>query len=160
MRANNISWRAISRFAPRGWRKPVSRHVFTYGSLMFVPVWTRLVPRSLASVAAVLEGFVREGVRRQRYPGIRREPGASTQGRLYLNVDEHEITRLDAFEGDAYQRESVQVSVATRDGRHLALPAEVYRFVDTAELDGAPWDPERFARDSAAGFHHDHAGRG
>jgi len=105
----------------------------------------------------VLEGFVREGVRGQRYPGIRRETGASTQGRLYLNVDAQELARLDAFEGDAYQRESVQVSVATRDGRRLTLPAEVYRFIDPTALDGAPWDPERFARDSAAGFYRDHA---
>lgn len=157
MRANDISWLAICRFAPKDKRDAMTRHVFTYGSLMFVPVWTPLVPRPLASVAAVLEDFIREGVRGQRYPGIRRKAGARTPGRLYLNVDDAELARLDEFEGDAYQRESVQVSVATRDGRHLTLPAEVYRFIDPTALDGAPWDPERFARDSAAGFYRDHA---
>lgn len=138
----------------------MTRHVFTYGSLMFHDVWKPIVSRPLASVAAVLQDFAREGVRGQRYPGIRREAGAHSPGRLYLNVDDDELARLDAFEGDEYRRESVQVSVTTRDGRALTLAAEVYSFVDPAGLDGEPWDPERFARESATSFYREHAPRG
>ena len=137
----------------------MTRHVFTYGSLMFTEVWKPIVSRPLASVAAVLQDFAREGVRGQRYPGIRREAGARTPGRLYLNVDDDELARLDAFEGDEYRRESVQVIVTSRDGRSLALTAEVYCFTDPAGLNGEPWDPVRFARESAAGFYHEHAPR-
>lgn len=138
----------------------MTRHVFTYGSLMFHEVWTPIVSRPLASVAAVLEDFAREGVQGQRYPGIRREAGAHTPGRLYLNVDDDELARLDAFEGDEYRRESVQVSVTTRDGRFLTLAAEVYCFTNPTRLTGEPWDPARFERESAAGFYREHAPRG
>ncbi len=132
------------------------QHVFTYGSLMFPEVWTRLVPRPRASVAAVLDGYVREGVRGQSYPGIREQAGAHTAGRLYLDIDAQELARLDAFEGSEYQRESVTVRLDNRDGRTITLPAQVYRFIDRTRLDGAPWDSARFARESAAGFYREH----
>ena len=160
MKVNGRLWRAICRFVLTTGPEAMTRHVFTYGSLMFTDVWKPIVPRPLASVAAVLKDFAREGVRGQRYPGIRREAGAHTPGRLYLNVDDDELARLDAFEGDEYHRESVQVGVATRDGRALTLPAEVYCFIDPAGLNGEPWDPARFARESAAGFYCEHATRG
>lgn len=133
------------------------RHVFTYGSLMFPEVWTRLIPRPTASVSARLPGYVREGVRGASYPGIRAQTDAQTPGRLYLNVDHEALSRLDLFEGHDYRRETVQVRVDTPDGRHLNLPAEVYCFVDSAALDGLPWDPARFARDFAASFYQAHA---
>ncbi len=132
------------------------QHAFTYGSLIFPEVWTRLVPRPRASVAAVLQGFVREGVRGQSYPGIRPQAGAQTAGRLYLDIDAEELARLDAFEGAEYVRETVTVQMQTRDGRAIELPAQVYRFVDARSLDGAPWDEARFARESAAGFYREH----
>lgn len=135
----------------------MSRHVFTYGSLMFPEVWKPLVPRPRASASATLFGFAREGVRGQAYPGIRPEPGAQTVGRLYLDLDEAELAQLDAFEGSEYRRETVQVRITTGDGRSLDVPAEVYRLVDPLRLDGKAWDPDRFAHDSAAGFYREHA---
>ena len=138
----------------------MSVHVFTYGSLMFPAVWTRLVPRPRASVAARLDGFVREGVRGQSYPGIRPQAGACTIGRVYLEIDEAELGRLDAFEGAEYRRESVTVVMATRDGRCITIAAEVYRFTEPLGLDGAPWDAARFGCESAEGFYRAHARTG
>lgn len=135
----------------------MSRHVFTYGSLMFPDVWVPLVPRPRASVLATLPGFAREGVRGQTYPGIRLDPRAQTSGRLYLELDDDEIARLDAFEGSEYRRETVTVWITTADGRATSLAAEVYRLADPAQLDGQPWDPEAFARTSARGFYREHA---
>ena len=134
----------------------MSQHVFTYGSLMFPEVWARLVTRPRASVAAVLQGFVREGVRGQSYPGIRKQAGAQTAGRLYLDIDTQELARLDAFEGAEYVRESVTVQMHTPDGRRIELPAQAYRFVDAQGLDGAPWDEGRFARQFAESFYREH----
>jgi gamma-glutamylcyclotransferase (GGCT)/AIG2-like uncharacterized protein YtfP len=135
----------------------MSRHVFTYGSLMFPDVWAQLVTRPRASVAARLADHIREAVRGQRYPGIRRQPGAQTLGRLYLDITEQELAKLDQFEGEEYLRESVVVTIETEDGRRLDLPAEVYRYADAAGLDGEPWDAARFARESAASFYREHA---
>lgn len=135
----------------------MSRHVFTYGSLMFPDVWKPLVPRPRASVLATLSGFAREGVRGRTYPGIRPDPQARTSGRLYLDLDDDEIARLDAFEGSEYQRETVTVRITTTDGRTVSLAAEVYRLADPAQLDGQPWDAEAFGRTCAKGFYREHA---
>lgn len=132
-------------------------NVFTYGSLMFNTVWQPLARRACASMAAELSGYVREGVIGERYPGLRAQPGALTDGRVYLNVDAETLARLDAFEGSEYRRVAVSVTVKGQGGRRALIDAQVYLFVDPARLDGKPWDPDRFERDDAAGFYRAHA---
>lgn len=131
--------------------------VFTYGSLMFPEVWKPLVAEPRASVAATLDGYQREGIRGQSYPGIRAQPGARTAGRLYLDVGPDALARLDAFEGDEYRRETVMVMITTPDGRRIERSAQVYRPVDTRQLDGVGWDADAFGRTTAAGFYRQHA---
>ncbi len=133
------------------------RHVFTYGSLMFGEVWRPLAQREFASMAATLEGYQREGVAGQLYPGIRPCPGAVTPGRVYLDVDDATLERLDAFEGDEYRRATVSVRVSTPEGRATWVDAEVYVLADRSRLDGKPWNAERFGRDAAASFYQTHA---
>jgi hypothetical protein len=52
-------------------------------------------------------------------------PGERVEGVLYLDLPESAWPRLDAFEGDEYNRE--QVEVRTADGRSLAAWTYVFK---------------------------------
>lgn len=119
-------------------------NLFTYGSLMFEPVWSTLVKQPRASMLARLDNFDRQGVSGELYPGLIRTTGASTQGRLWLDLSASEIALLDGFEGAAYRRQSVEVAISARGGGHTRVPAEVYVWINSAGLTGQPWDAQRF----------------
>lgn len=125
-------------------------HCFTYGSLMWADIMARVCGREFASEPATLAGHSRHPVRGEDYPGLRPAADGVVAGRLYRDVDAAAWARLDAFEGDEYER--VDVLVALADGR--TVPAQVYRFKgDVAErlLPGA-WDVDAFGREGRARF--------
>lgn len=124
--------------------------MFTYGSLMFDPVWTRVVRGRYDSVPARLPGYRREGVSGERYPGVIADPSGAVSGRLYLSVHADDLARLDDFEGPDYDRVEVTVSPA-RDGAS-GWSAECYRWREPSRLTGAPWDPVDFERRQLIAF--------
>ena len=125
-------------------------HAFTYGSLMWADIMARVCGREFAAEPAVLAGHRRHPVRGQDYPGLRAAPGHRVPGRLYLDVDAAAWARLDAFEGEEYERVDVLVTLA--DGR--VVPAQVYRFRDAFadRLLHGDWDADAFGRDGHARF--------
>ena len=125
----------------------------TYGSLMFDPVWEKVVEGRYASLAARADGLRRQGVQGEHYPGVFRAADGQVDGRLYLDVSAEDLARIDAFEGDDYQRVSMSVVVRAVDAGSRAgpavgeeVPAEVYLFLPVALLDGKEWDPVAFER--------------
>lgn len=115
-------------------------HLFTYGSLMFAPVWKRVVRGCYQSRPARLHDFARFLVHGASYPGITAQAGARLDGLVYLDLAADDVARLDAFEGGEYAR--AQVSVLLEDGRSLA--AQTYVFLFPEKLSAAPWEAERF----------------
>jgi gamma-glutamylcyclotransferase (GGCT)/AIG2-like uncharacterized protein YtfP len=120
-----------------------TRNVFTYGSLMFADVWTRVVVGRYRSVVATLMDHARFAVVEQSYPGMVSSIGAKVDGVLHLDVDEADVVRLDHFEGDDYSRTSIALICA--DGVTRDADTYVYRLAD--RLLPAPWDPDAFAMD-------------
>jgi gamma-glutamylcyclotransferase (GGCT)/AIG2-like uncharacterized protein YtfP len=139
-------------------------HVFTYGSLMFPTVWTRVVAGCYRSTAASLAGFRRWRVRGEDYPCLERSEGdggdgghhAPVAGMLYLDVSPGDIAALDAFEGVDYRR--IEVPVTVGDGQAGAasvgatLLAQTYLFIARARIEPAEWDPAEFERDRLERF--------
>ena len=119
----------------------MSANLFTYGSLMFPEVWTRVVAGDYRSVRARANGHARFEVRDQTYPGMVAEAGSSVEGVLYLGVDDADLTRLDRFEGDDYVRASIELACA--DG--VARGAQTYLYQLTDCLLQTPWQPDGFA---------------
>ena len=131
-------------------QSPTELNLFTYGSLMFEPVWSRLVSGHYPASPATLAGFVRRCVKDDSYPVIFR--GSSTdmvEGVLYRNVTNEDIAVLDAFEGDYYAREAVTLRLP--DGS--AFPAQTYVLKDQYRhiADDREWDAARF---SSTDIHH------
>ncbi len=130
--------------------EPHAIHCFTYGSLMWPDIMARVCGQAFASEPASLAGHARHPVRGQDYPGLRPLAQGQVAGRLYRDVDAAAWARLDAFEGEEYER--VEVLVALSGGG--MLPAQVYRFRDSfaQRLLPGDWDVEAFGREGRQRF--------
>jgi gamma-glutamylcyclotransferase (GGCT)/AIG2-like uncharacterized protein YtfP len=115
-------------------------NVFTYGSLMFAPVWQRVVGGSYQSERACLADHARFTVRAASYPGVVPQAGAVVDGLLYLDVEPEALAVLDRFEGAEYARRPVTVACA--DGRRIE--AATYIYLDRENLAEAAWTPADF----------------
>jgi len=120
-------------------------HIFTYGSLMFEEVWSRLVKGVYTRAPALLEGYTRRCVKNEEYPVVF-EANESVKGVLYYDVEPYDIARLDAFEGEYYERKSILL--------HNCVDAEVYvlkkAYFDI--IDDRKWDEEAFAQEGIKRF--------
>jgi Gamma-glutamyl cyclotransferase, AIG2-like len=142
-------------------------HVFTYGSLMFPAVWTRVVAGGYRALPALLRGFRRRRVRGQDYPALQHACGedgaAAVPGIVYLDVTDADLAALDRFEGRDYRRIQVPVivepgvpgvsgvsGVSDGAGRGLArttIVADTYLFIAANQVEAGDWDPETFERE-------------
>lgn len=115
-------------------------HIFTYGSLMFAPVWQRVVQGTYRSAPARLDNHARFAITGETYPGIVAMDGDSVAGVLYFDVSDRDIAALDAFEGIEYRRE--QVVVTLENGQSVV--ANTYIYLMTEKLSQLSWMPETF----------------
>lgn len=115
-------------------------HIFTYGSLMFAPVWRRVVQGTYRSAPARLDNHARFAIIGETYPGMVAMDGDSVAGVLYFDVSDRDIAALDAFEGIEYRRE--QVVVTLENGESAVANTYIYRA--TEKLSQSPWLPETF----------------
>jgi Gamma-glutamyl cyclotransferase, AIG2-like len=70
-------------------------NVFTYGSLMFAPVWQKIVCGRYESVPASAPGLARYRVQSEPYPGAILSADGRTDGRVYFGVSANDCARLD-----------------------------------------------------------------
>lgn len=90
-------------------------NLFTYGSLMCNDIMIKVAGCQADFSPARLNNFFRSNIRDREYPGITPRSGAVVAGVIYHNLSFEAIQRLDAFEGELYQRQSVEV-VTERHG--------------------------------------------
>jgi gamma-glutamylcyclotransferase (GGCT)/AIG2-like uncharacterized protein YtfP len=116
-------------------------HMFTYGSLMIPRVMEVISGRLFDAAPARLQGYVRYALRGETYPGLVEEAAAATDGVLWRDVDDDSLRRIDAFEGDWYERQAVQVLV-----EEDAMPAETYVLIEAQRhrVSRRPWSRARF----------------
>ena len=118
----------------------MSHHVFTYGSLMFAPVWQRVVSGRYRSKPCELRGYRRFAIVGETYPGMVEAMPDRVSGVLYCDVSDGDVQALDDFEGLDYQRRSVMVT--TSDG--TSMPAQTYVYLLPQRLATYDWDPAAF----------------
>lgn len=125
-------------------------HIFTYGSLMFDPVWQRVVRGSYDAQLARLQGYQRFAIADETYPAVLRRADARVDGRLYLDVSPEDVARLDAFEGEDYRRIGVEVLTGLPGGRRE--PAQVYLYLRDDRVLPVDWDVAWFEREGIHRF--------
>lgn len=85
---------------------------FAYGSLMCADIMAQVAGRALAGEPASLAGHARHPVAGEDYPGLVADPAGRVDGVLYRGLDAAALARLDAFEGEMYERRAVAVELA------------------------------------------------
>ena len=124
-------------------------HIFTYGSLMFDQVWQHIVGSTYESKAHELTGFERQSLRHADYPAAIPQPHSSITGRLYMNVVDKDIQRLDCFEGSEYLRKHVAVEIEEELNEvaiYLLKPSHYHL------LAGKPWNEQAFSKEAVQPF--------
>jgi gamma-glutamylcyclotransferase (GGCT)/AIG2-like uncharacterized protein YtfP len=117
-------------------------HVFTYGTLMFREVWKAVVGREFTSVGGVATGFANYRVRDAVFPGMLASEFDRTHGVVYLDVDHSSVARLDLFEDDFYERQTIWVECD--DGHRRAADAYVVPPANQSVLTVERWDANQF----------------
>lgn len=126
-------------------------HIFTYGSLMFAEVWTRVVRGRYRCRSATLSGYQRRAVKGAVYPvAVPALPEDGIDGMLYYDVEADDIDRLDRFEGKYYRRlvEAVSISADTTIEAGVYVLHPDYRAIAADE----EWDVDRFQRSGLPRF--------
>ena len=125
-------------------------NIFTYGTLMIPSVMHAVAARKFRFINAVLKGYARFTVKGESYPGIIQAKDAVTEGIIYFDVDEWSLERLDAFEGDLYQRTPVWVKTE----KEQILKAETYVIKSEYQgyLSSKEWNVKEFAKKHLKAF--------
>jgi len=122
-------------------------NLFTYGSLMFDEVWSQLVHRDYVKRSARLHGFARRRVQGDVYPVIvRSHKGDWVDGVVYFDIDSDDLTRLDLFEAEPYDRQT-HIVVVEGCEQHKAdayVLKDAYRHM----MHDCEWDPQWFQREA------------
>lgn len=129
-------------------------NVFVYGTLLVPKIWETVTrTKGLVSQSASLPGFEIRCVRGAVYPGILASPTAAqpVPGRVFFDVPEGAVRRLDAYEDDFYLREEVFPEIA--GGVQVAAHAYVVP-ADKAAAILSPhgWSLEWFEANGLEGF--------
>ena len=90
----------------------MSLTVFTYGTLQIPEVMEAVTGERFQSIKVTAHGFVRYTLQGKIYPGIMVEPGASTDGCMYVDVSDRALTILDEFEGEVYERRLIDICLS------------------------------------------------
>ena len=118
-------------------------HVFTYGTLMFPEVWQAVVGREYAAVLGTAASYAIYRVADAVFPGIvAAGDDEAVRGVVYLDVDDAAVARLDRFEDDFYERQTLWVDCD--DGERRAVGAYVVPAKNRAVLTDEPWDRDDF----------------
>jgi gamma-glutamylcyclotransferase (GGCT)/AIG2-like uncharacterized protein YtfP len=124
-------------------------HLFTYGSLMYPQVWSRVMQRLHASRPATLAGYSRRQLPGEVHPAmIPSGPDSTIEGVLYADLTPDELARLDRFEDEGIDYKRISVTVETASGQ---VDAFTYMYMHPDRVSAAPWDPTDF---ETAGLQH------
>lgn len=129
------------------------KNLFTYGTLMFSDVIHRIVHKKYPGQPAVVKGFKRTQIIGDVYPVAIPQNGACVEGVIYLNVNQKDCLRLDAFEGEYYQRIKTQAFESAKSEHPLftcelyVLKAKYYKLASKKH-----WNPEAFSKNFIQSF--------
>ena len=123
----------------------MSVKLFVYGTLLFEPVWLRLIGRVPSLKKGVVYGWTRKSIKGVSYPAICREDKGSVLVALIIGLTEDEMRIVDAYEDVGYAK--TQVEVVLEEGIEMAL-SYVREDDSCSDLLG-DWTPEDYLASGA-----------
>jgi len=127
-------------------------HLFSYGSLMFADVISKVIGHTPSQRNAEIAGWVRRTIPGQTYPAAIPSSASRIQGVVWCNLSESDWQALDNFEGLEYRR--VPVTVVCEGGEQLQ--AHIYEWLDTQRVGETDWSPQDFEARHQRDFHQIH----
>jgi gamma-glutamylcyclotransferase (GGCT)/AIG2-like uncharacterized protein YtfP len=127
----------------------MSTRVFVYGTLEIPTIVERVCGCALPQREAVLRGYARFLLKGQCYPAVTEDRKSSVEGSLLEQVNVAVLARLDAYEGEQYERRALYVEAG---GNELKAWVYVLKSEYTSLLSRTPWDRELFEEKHYAGF--------
>ncbi|MEY4588185.1 MAG: hypothetical protein RL497_261 [Pseudomonadota bacterium] len=111
---------------------------------MFPAVWQQLISQTRPSCLGFVANFNRRLIFLDTYPVLIHTPNnGGVLGKIYTQLNAADIARLDEFEGEIYQRISVQ---AHTEGGYIScqtyIPKPSYQILTTQD----PWQGGLFSR--------------
>jgi len=111
---------------------------------MFPEIWQRVAcvtsRGDYRSAPATAQGYARYALIDDTYPGMIASPQATVEGVLYFDVDAQDVAALDAFEGNEYRRDLINVVINSGE----IVIACTYIFIARQRLSTLPWEPQAF----------------
>lgn len=126
-------------------------HVFTYGTLMYAPVWNRVASGVYPKSSATLKNYVRRAVINQEYPVVlAQKDSVGVQGVVYFDVNGADVHRLDEFEGIYYIRKREPIILENMKIIHaeVYILNNLYNHVASDE----EWDQSHFEKTGITNF--------
>ena len=115
---------------------------------MDAELWNELVGNPYKTAPFTLSGYKRCALKAKAYPGLIKEEGATTHGLIYFNVSNVDILKLDVFEGQEYERITVDTVF-----NNQAITLQTFLFVGESKyvLD-EDWDLDHFTENDTENF--------
>lgn len=117
------------------------KRLFAYGTLISPEIFKQVTGEQLTSQPAILHNHCALLVRGEHYPGLIDSFGSTVHG-VFYDIPDSLWPRLDAYEGDQYQRQSVVVQ--NMQGEMIRAQAYLFRHSCRSLLTHTIWDYERF----------------
>lgn len=133
-------------------------HVFVYGTLMDDEIGGLMGLGRYGMARAALHGFCRKRVREEVYPGLIEDEDGVVAGLVYFDVADDDVSRLDSFEGEEYER--IRVTVLLESKSPLTCETYLFREEFRHRLMDEEWDPETFHEAGRNRFIKDYKGWG
>jgi len=108
------------------------------------------------AIPARLDGYFRGTIANEAYPGIVPAEGGSVSGLFYAGLGPSVIRRLDEFEGEMYERRTVEVTL--HEKRVIAASTYLVKAAFLHRLGKDEWDYERFLRCGIEDFRRQYRG--
>ena len=121
--------------------------LFCYGTLRHPAIMAAVAGADLPQVPALLSGYACCCLRGEVFPGLLASPGEQVEGVLYRGLSAAHLQRLDAYEGDWYERRLLTVSLDAeqQDAWVYLLSPAGQRFLEPQPWSYAPFLEQHLA---------------
>ena len=125
-------------------------NLFTYGTLMFDPIWSRVTGRIHPSITGTLDDYEARKIVGEVFPGLVPAAGCRVNGRIWQEVSPDDIAALDRYESHIYERRIMEVQGA----KNVRLECWTYvvRPEFRARLLDEPWQAKEFRERHLPGY--------
>ena len=117
-------------------------NLFVSGPLMFRDVVKAVAGKTFPAKGGRLNGFAQFAVKDEGQSAMILFPDRVVEGVVYFDVDDESLARVDAFQGNRFERE--EVSVETEEGGWLEAGAYCLKLRRRKILSVDEWDEDDY----------------